>query len=108
MKYSLLLLFSSLCITTVSYGQTDTLNAPGSGLPGLYADSHLVVFGKKFYIYPTTNGFKGWKATIFTCWSSKDLVRWKNEKVILNLPKDLTWGKEKAWAPAIASKNNKY
>lgn len=108
MKYKLFLLFCSLWITAVSHSQTDTLNAPAAVLPGLYADPHIAVFGKKFYIYPTTDGFPGWKATSFTCWSSKDLVKWKNEKVILDLPKDLTWAKEKAWAPAIAYKNKKY
>lgn len=108
MKNPLLSLLSPLLISLACYGQVDTLNAPGPVLPGLNADPHIAVFGKKFYIYPTTDGFPGWKATSFSCWSSKDLVNWKNENVILDFPKDLTWAKEKAWAPAIATKNNKY
>lgn len=87
---------------------TDTLHAPAAVLPGVYADPNIAVFGKKFYIYPTTDGTKGWLSTQFTCWSSADLVTWKNEGVILNLPVDLTWAKERAWAPTIAQKNNKY
>jgi beta-xylosidase len=47
-------------------------------------------------------------STYFTCWSSPDLVNWKNEGTILDLPKDLTWAKERAWAPAIVEKGGKY
>jgi hypothetical protein len=87
---------------------TDTLHAPAAVLKGVYADPDIAVFGRKFYLYPTTDGTKGWLSTSFTCWSSANLVDWKNEGVILDLPRDLTWAKERAWAPAIACKNNKY
>ncbi|WP_069658460.1 family 43 glycosylhydrolase [Arcticibacter eurypsychrophilus] len=87
---------------------SDILKAPKTVLAGVYADPHIVVFGNKFYIYPTTDGSEGWMSDYFTCWSSKDLVKWKNEGTILNLKKDLTWATERAWAPAIAQKNGKY
>ncbi len=87
---------------------TDTTQAPAAVLPGVYADPHIAVFNNKFYLYPTTDGTEGWLSTQFTCWSSANLVNWKNEGVILNLPTDLSWAKERAWAPAIAVKNNKY
>jgi beta-xylosidase len=108
MKYTWSILLSGLLLSTATYAQTDTLNAPATVLPGVYADPHIAAFGKKFYIYPTTDGSDGWKATSFTAWSSKDLVNWKSEKVILDLPRDITWAKERAWAPAIAYKNGKY
>lgn len=88
--------------------KTDTLNAPAPVLPGLYADPNLTVFNDKFYIYPTTDGTEGWQSTYFTCWSSGNLLNWKNEGTILDLPKDLSWAKVRAWAPAIAQKNSKY
>lgn len=101
----------SLCLIA-SFGVKaqgiDTLNAPAAALPGVYADPNIAAFNKKFYIYPTTDGTVGWMSTYFTCWSSDNLVDWKNEGVILDLPKDLTWAKERAWAPTIAKKNNKY
>ncbi|RZL46570.1 MAG: hypothetical protein EOP00_14595 [Pedobacter sp.] len=106
-KLVIAILVLGLCFSNVS-AQTDTLNAPAAVLPGVYADPHIAVFGNKFYIYPTTDGTEGWKSTSFTAWSSKDLVKWKSEKVILDLPKDLTWAEERAWAPAIAYKNGKY
>ena len=86
----------------------DTLHAPPPVLPGLYADPNIAVFGNKFYIFPTSDGTKGWLSTSFICWSSTNLVDWKNEGVILDLPRDLTWAKERAWAPTIAFKNKIY
>ena len=106
MNYKLILFLSLFGAT--AFAQKDTLNAPKAVLPGVYADPHIAVFGKKFYIYPTTDGSEGWKSTSFTAWSSKDLVNWKPEGVILNLPKDLAWAKERAWAPAIVYKDGKY
>src|SRR2546428_9811489 len=81
--------------------KTDTLTAPPAVLPGAYADPHIAAFGNTFYLYPTTDGTQGWMSTYFTCWSSNDLVHWKNEGVILDLPKDLIWANVRAWAPAI-------
>ncbi|WP_316783760.1 family 43 glycosylhydrolase [Pedobacter frigiditerrae] len=108
MKNTLLATLSLFLFISTADAQTDTLNAPATVLPGVYADPHIAAFGKKFYIYPTTDGSEGWKATSFTAWSSKDLVKWKSEKVILDLPRDISWAKERAWAPAIAYKNGKY
>lgn len=102
----LLFFISSLIVN--AQNKIDTLNAPAAALPNVHADPHIAVFGNTFYIYPTTDGTEGWASTHFTCWSSKDLVNWKSEGTILDLPKDLSWAKERAWAPAIATKNGKY
>ncbi len=99
----LLSFFSLLLIFAQSIAQT-----PKSVLPGAYADPNITVFNNRFYIYPTTDGTTGWQSTYFTCWSSKNLTKWKNEGVILDLPKDLGWAKVRAWAPTIAKKNGKY
>ncbi len=77
-------------------------------LPGLYADPHAAVFGNRFYIYPTTDGYPGWGSTQFKVFSSDDLVNWVDHGVILDLPRDLTWASERAWAPAAVEKNGKY
>lgn len=95
-------------LTGAAAQTADTLHAPAPVLPGVYADPNIAVFNNKFYIYPTTDGTTGWLSTSFSCWSSANMVNWKNEGVILDLPKDLTWAKERAWAPTIAFKNNKY
>ncbi|RVX42031.1 glycosyl hydrolase family 43 [Nonomuraea polychroma] len=77
-------------------------------LPGLYADPNLVVFGDRFYLYPTTDGFAGWSGTQFTAFSSTDLVHWTDHGVILDLGPDVSWADNSAWAPAIAEKDGKY
>lgn len=82
--------------------------APPPVLPGVHADPHLAVFGDTFYLYPTTDGSEGWRSSSFRAWSSRDLVQWRDEGVILDLPRDLTWAKLHAWAPAIAAKDGKY
>jgi beta-xylosidase len=81
---------------------------PAPVLPGLNADPHIAVFDDTFYLYPTTDGSEGWRSTSFSAWSSRDLLNWKNEGVILDLPRDLTWATLHAWAPAIATKNGKF
>lgn len=105
---SLLTAIAAILCINVSAQTTDTLHAPASVLQGVYADPNIAVFGNRFYIYPTTDGTKGWLSTQFTCWSSPNLVNWKNEGVILDLPVDLTWAKVRAWAPTIAEKNHQY
>ncbi|MBP6182048.1 family 43 glycosylhydrolase [Flavobacterium sp.] len=75
-------------------------------LEGLYADPDIIFAEKtgKFYVYPTSDGFENWTGTYFKTFSSTDLVNWKDEGIILNLPKDVSWGKENAWAPCIIEK----
>lgn len=73
--------------------------------PGLYADPE-VLYSKqtnKYYIYPTTDGAYQWHNYDFHCFSSSDLKTWKDEGVILDL-RNLSWGKEYAWAPCIIEK----
>ena len=86
----------------------DTTNAPMSVLTGVFADPHIAVFGKKYYIYPTTDGSNGWNSISFSAWSSNDLQYWTNEGEVFNVARDLSWATTKAWAPAIAFKNGKY
>ena len=81
---------------------------PVAVLPGLNADPHVAFFGDRCYLYPTTDGSEGWRSTSFRAWSSGDLKNWRDEGVILDLPKDLTWADIHAWAPACATKNGKY
>ena len=81
--------------------------APAAVLPGATADPHIAVFGSTFCLYPTTD-MAGWNPPAFHGWTSKDLKNWKDEGVILDLPRDTTWAKGQAWAPAIATKKGKY
>ncbi|MBD0368610.1 MAG: family 43 glycosylhydrolase, partial [Flavisolibacter sp.] len=75
-------------------------------LEGYYADPDILYSEKtgKFYIYPTSDGFTNWSGTYFKTFSSSDLVNWKDEGVILDLQKDVSWAKRNAWAPCIIEK----
>jgi len=78
-------------------------------LDGFYADPDVLYSNKtkKYYIYPTSDGFDGWSGYYFKTFSSTDLVNWKDEGVILDLKKDVTWANRNAWAPTIAEKKVK-
>jgi GH43 family beta-xylosidase len=81
-------------------------------LEGYYADPDILYAQKtgKFYLYPTSDGFNNWSGTYFKSFSSKNLVDWKDEGIILDLAKDVSWAKKNAWAPCIIEKkiNGKY
>lgn len=72
-------------------------------IKGYYADPEVLFSNKtgKYYIYPTSDGFKNWSGYSFKTFSSTDLVNWKDEGVILDLKKDVSWADRNAWAPCI-------
>ncbi|TDW47992.1 glycosyl hydrolase family 43 [Flavobacterium sp. 270] len=78
-------------------------------LEGYYADPDILYSNKtkKYYIYPTSDGFDGWSGYYFKTFSSDNLVDWKDEGVILDLKKDVTWANRNAWAPCIVEKKIK-
>ncbi|WP_132055734.1 family 43 glycosylhydrolase [Pseudocnuella soli] len=75
-------------------------------LEGFYADPDIIYAEQtgRYYLYPTSDGFTGWSGTYFKAFSSADLVNWKDEGVILDLQKDVSWAKRNAWAPCIIEK----
>jgi hypothetical protein len=82
-------------------------------LEGYFADPDAIYSEKnqKYYIYPTSDGYPGWGGTYFKAFSSTDLKFWKDEGIILDLKKDVSWADGNAWAPTIIEKNlgkNKY
>ncbi len=73
---------------------------------GYYADPDIIYSNKnkKYYMYPTSDGFNNWSGTYFKTFSSEDLVNWTDEGVILDLHKDVSWADRNAWAPCIIEK----
>lgn len=78
-------------------------------IPGYYADPEIIYShkNKKYYLYPTSDGFLGWGGYYFKTFSSDNLVDWKDEGVILDLKKDVPWAGRNAWAPTIIEKELK-
>ncbi|WP_312093108.1 family 43 glycosylhydrolase [Niallia sp.] len=86
-----------------------------------YADPDIIRYGDMYYLYPTTDGFVGWSGYQLSVFSSKDLVNWTNEGIILDLKSEVEyqnqcgrkvgivpWATGNAWAPAITEKNGKF
>lgn len=72
-------------------------------LEGYYADPEILWSEKtgKYYLYPTSDGFKSWGGYYFKAFSSENLKDWKDEGIILDLKKDVSWANRNAWAPCI-------
>lgn len=78
-------------------------------LAGQYADPDIALFGDTYYLYATTDGFSGWSGTQFHVFSSKNLVDFKDEGIILDVAgDDVAWAVGSAWAPCIEERNGKY
>ncbi|WP_327138693.1 family 43 glycosylhydrolase [Niabella yanshanensis] len=86
--------------------QVQVLQNGNPVLAGYYADPEILYSEKtkRYYIYPTSDGFTGWAGNYFKVFSSADLTNWKDEGVMLDLPKQVGWANRNAWAPCIIEK----
>ncbi len=102
------LLLASFMPVKVLAGDKASKNYSGNPiLPEFHADPDVLYSNKthRFYIYSTTDGAAGWGGYYFTVFSSKDLVEWKHEGIMLDLATDqVPWATGNAWAPAIIEK----
>ena len=73
---------------------------------GWYADPEGIVFGKKYWIYPTFSAPYN-KQVFFDAFSSPDLVHWTKHANILDTAR-VKWAKRAMWAPSIIEKGGKY
>ncbi|ERM84661.1 hypothetical protein P872_23405 [Rhodonellum psychrophilum GCM71 = DSM 17998] len=85
------------------FGYADEVVSGNPVLKGYYADPEIIYSDKeqKYFLYPTSDGFDGWSGTYFKTFSSENLRDWKEEAVILDLQKDVSWSDKHAWAPAM-------
>lgn len=93
-----LLLISTLTCLNVA------ANAQNPILPEYHADPEVLHSSKtgKFYIYSTTDGQPGWGGWYFQVFSSKNLKKWENEGVMLDVKSNqVPWANGNAWAPCI-------
>jgi beta-xylosidase len=75
-------------------------------IEGWYADPEGVIFGKKYWIYPTFSA-RYEKQVFFDAFSSSDRKKWKKHSRILDTSK-IKWAKIAMWAPSIVQKDDKY
>jgi hypothetical protein len=81
--------------------------APSPALEGFTADPSIRVFGDTYYLYPTSDK-PHWQTTDFSVWSSKNLVEWKKERMVLDVAHDIKWANIEAWAPDAIERNGTY
>lgn len=103
--YFKLFLFT-VCLAATVQATAQSKKSHNPILPGFHADPEILYSHqtKRYYIYPTTDGFPGWGGSYFKVFSSKNLKSWKEEKVILDMNKDVAWANGNAWAPCIEEK----
>ena len=102
-------------IVVIGAARADTTTSSASVLPqvpkpildGFTADPAIRVFGDTYYVYPTSDK-PNWMTTDFSVWSSKNLVDWKKEGMILDVTTQLKWAHIKAWAPDCIKRNGTY
>ena len=75
-------------------------------LPGTYADPEGVIFGDRYWIYPTYSAPYD-EQTFFDCFSSPDLVTWTKHERILDT-KGVKWARRAMWAPSVVEKGGRY
>ncbi|GGK78539.1 hypothetical protein GCM10011405_28010 [Rufibacter glacialis] len=74
--------------------------------PGWYADPEGIIFGKKYWIYPTFSA--RYKDQVhLDAFSSPDLVSWTKHNRIIDTA-SVKWAKKAMWAPAVVQKGKKY
>lgn len=85
---------------------SDTIRAGNPIFKGWYADPEGMIFGRKYWIYPTySDAYE--KQVHFDAFSSDDLTNWIKHPAILDTAA-VKWAKKAMWAPAMVKKGKKY
>ena len=103
--YSLVAFFFVLCFSTAT-GVTGQETKNNPVFSGWYADPEGIVFGDKYWIYPTYSA--PYEDQVFLdAFSSPDLVNWEYHQKIIDTSK-VKWAHKAMWAPSIVKKGDKY
>ncbi|MCK3682865.1 glycoside hydrolase family 43 protein [Maribellus sp. YY47] len=106
MKYFALLIFCLSLLSVKTEAQKRVGNNNNPVFEGWYADPEGIVFGDKYWIYPTYSA--PYNDQIFMdCFSSTDLVTWEKHERIIDTTA-VKWAWRAMWAPAIVQKDGKY
>lgn len=73
---------------------------------GWYADPEIIIYGDKYWIYPTFSA-EYERQVHFDCFSSPDLVNWTKHENILDTS-EVKWARRAMWAPGVIEKDGKY
>lgn len=74
--------------------------------PGWYADPEGIVYGDRYWIFPTFSA--PYEEQVFLdAFSSNDLVTWEKHERIIDTS-SVKWAHKAMWAPSVTEKNGKY
>ena len=96
----------SLAALMAPLASADEKSSGNPVFEGWYADPEGIIFGDRYWIYPTYSAPYN-EQIHFDAFSSPDLVKWKKHESILDT-KDIKWAKRAMWAPSIIEKDRKY
>ncbi len=74
--------------------------------PGWYADPEGIIFGNRYWIYPTYSAPFD-EQVFMDAFSSPDLVTWTKHPRIIDTTR-IKWARRALWAPAVIEKGGKY
>lgn len=75
-------------------------------LEGWYADPEGIIYGDKYWIFPTFSDYYE-NQIFFNAFSSPDLVNWTKHENILD-SSEVKWANKAMWAPGVIEKDGKY
>lgn len=73
---------------------------------GWYADPEVIVYGDRYWIYPTYSAPYE-RQVHFDCFSSPDLVNWTKHENIIDTA-EVKWARRAMWAPGVIENSGKY
>jgi len=88
-------------------GCTHQLSHSGNPLfPGWYADPEGIIYGDRYWIFPTYSAPYG-EQVFMDAFSSKDLRNWEKHPRIIDTGA-VSWAEKAMWAPSVIERNGKY
>lgn len=107
MKRLLILCCVVSAFLPVSAQRTSKPATSGNPLfPGWYADPEAIIYGRKYWIFPTFSAPYE-QQVFFDAFSSSDLIKWKKHSRILDTSA-IKWAKRAMWAPSVIRHKGKY
>lgn len=104
---SIVLLLTSITAFPGEKGKNAKKKMSGNPVfEGWYADPEAIIYGKKYWIFPTFSAPYE-KQVKFDAFSSKDLVNWTKHERIIDTT-EVKWAKKAMWAPGVIEKEGSY
>lgn len=101
-----LLILSPLFAVAADQTNAEKTRSGNPIVEGWYADPEGIIFGDRYWIYPTYSAPYG-EQTFFDAFSSPDLVNWTKHPSILSTA-TVKWASRAVWAPSPVYRNGMY